>query len=332
MSSEGGFLHNKRSAAAAAAAAASDHGSTKKPKAFGTAVDGLQGLPTVCRLTILNFLGEEDLTTMTLVSKQFHEDSHHPAILVDIIPVFLVEATKGSKARLINLLVEAQAKSLFQRYHHIRVLNSNRFELSLTTDILRIVEKIDGVKSLDLSYPTSGIKPDKTGCTGIPWVLSGLFPQLREINLSHIWVHHEVLEFFAEHCPLLEKVIWHGNAAETYADGRDLHRASNLKAIFMDDSDFKSWDVDDLNEFSDLDQVRSRNYLFRWCRKNLEHVSIRNARIRDRGPGEKSLPFSQNALIKFVRNAPSLRWFRSNLSPENMNMLRAERPEITLLN
>ena len=39
----------------------------------------------------------------------------------------------------------------------------------------------------------------------------------------------------------------------------------------------------------------------------------------------------QNALIKFVRNAPpSLRWFRSYLTIEIMNMLRLERLEIEL--
>eukprot|EP00536_Pseudo-nitzschia_multiseries_P005765 jgi/Psemu1/13439/gm1.13439_g len=44
-----------------------------------------------------------------------------------------------------------------------------------------------------------------------------------------------------------------------------------------------------------------------------------------------SWPVPQAALIKFVRTAPqSLRWFRSDLSPENMDMLRSERPGIEL--
>jgi len=44
-------------------------------------------------------------------------------------------------------------------------------------------------------------------------------------------------------------------------------------------------------------------------------------------------PIPQAALVKFVRTAPeSLKWFRSDLSPENMEMLRAERPGIELSN
>ena len=40
-----------------------------------------------------------------------------------------------------------------------------------------------------------------------------------------------------------------------------------------------------------------------------------------------------NALLKFVRNAPStLRWFRSDLTPDNMTTLRLEQPGIELLN
>jgi hypothetical protein len=38
-------------------------------------------------------------------------------------------------------------------------------------------------------------------------------------------------------------------------------------------------------------------------------------------------------LIKFVPNAPmSLRWFRSDLTHANMNVLRLERPGIELFN
>jgi hypothetical protein len=36
-------------------------------------------------------------------------------------------------------------------------------------------------------------------------------------------------------------------------------------------------------------------------------------------------------LIRFVRNAPNLRWFRSDLTPENVAMLKAERPDVTFV-
>lgn len=65
-----------------------------------------------------------------------------------------------------------------------------------------------------------------------------------------------------------------------------------------------------------------------WESNVLERLSIKNVRL-----GYDGYMLPQNAVIKFVRNAPtSLRWFRSDLSHENMKMVRSERPEIELVN
>ena len=77
--------------------------------------------------------------------------------------------------------------------------------------------------------------------------------------------------------------------------------------------------------------------MFHRCCKALERVSIRNMnsreRFRDDDDDDDDEDFTQNALIKFVRNAPpTLHWFRSDLTPDNITMLRMERPGIELLN
>ena len=71
-------------------------------------------------------------------------------------------------------------------------------------------------------------------------------------------------------------------------------------------------------------------FLFHKLRNQpLEGVSIRNVCLW-RGD-EVAIP--QNVLLKFVRNAPmTLKWFRSNLSTANMQVLQSERPEIEFLN
>ena len=73
--------------------------------------------------------------------------------------------------------------------------------------------------------------------------------------------------------------------------------------------------------------------------KVLERLSIRNARYVKAWPidhnpskiqGEK---IPQDDLIKFVRNAPpALKWFRSDLSQENIEMLKNEKPNIKFVN
>jgi hypothetical protein len=71
-------------------------------------------------------------------------------------------------------------------------------------------------------------------------------------------------------------------------------------------------------------------FMFYRCCKSLERVSIRNVKYYYPFGKEN---YTQNALIKFVRNAPpTLRWLRSDLTPENMTMLRIERPGIELVN
>jgi len=78
-------------------------------------------------------------------------------------------------------------------------------------------------------------------------------------------------------------------------------------------------------------------FIFHCIKQSLERVSIKNIQIQyDLGSfySDGTPPdILQNLLVKFVRsNAPSLCWFRSDLTKENMNMLRLERPGIELLN
>ena len=87
------------------------------------------------------------------------------------------------------------------------------------------------------------------------------------------------------------------------------------------------------------DEEVTKTFLFHDCGSEvLERVSIRNAVvrvefIRDDGfrgsDNDELIPIPQAALIKFIRNAPTtMRWFRSNLTQENIQMLQQERPKI----
>jgi hypothetical protein len=72
--------------------------------------------------------------------------------------------------------------------------------------------------------------------------------------------------------------------------------------------------------------VRKGPYSHIFWNTFLERVSLRNAKVDFDGLNQ-ILP--QYGLLKFVRNTPTLRWFRSDLSPENVAILQAERPEVT---
>jgi hypothetical protein len=60
---------------------------------------------------------------------------------------------------------------------------------------------------------------------------------------------------------------------------------------------------------------------------NLERVTLKNADYSNSSDHHwKELP--QEALIKFVRHSPNLRWFCSDLTQDNIAILKEERPEV----
>ena len=96
----------------------------------------------------------------------------------------------------------------------------------------------------------------------------------------------------------------------------------------MDNSVFRyaSVDIDELAAIQDEGR-HGRDYdIFSHCNTYLERVSLKDAKFSFFGPTKS---FLHICLVKFVRNTPSLRWFRSDLSPESVAILQAERPEVT---
>jgi hypothetical protein len=88
--------------------------------------------------------------------------------------------------------------------------------------------------------------------------------------------------------------------------------SNNLKEIYMNRSRFCCSDSRK-EEMSNLTNPAFNNeFMLHNCYKTLERVSIRTASWDSRR-GEYTI-IQQNALIKFVRNVPSLRWFRSDLT------------------
>ena len=128
-----------------------------------------------------------------------------------------------------------------------------------------------------------------------------------------------------------EKITWNGfNSFDSQIslNGEDMENFNHLQEIYMDDCLFESYSNDN-NEQPLWDMNGNpNNFIFHKCSKSLERVSIKNAQYVDNfEEGPTRLP--QNGLMKFIRNAAqSLKWFRSDLSQENIDVLRLERPDI----
>jgi hypothetical protein len=75
-----------------------------------------------------------------------------------------------------------------------------------------------------------------------------------------------------------------------------------------------------------LEDAAHPEYLLHACNQPLERVSFKDVTYTW-GALCDELP--QGAQVKFVRRTPTLKWFKSDLTPENVALLRAERPDVT---
>ena len=248
---------------------------------------------------------------------------------------------------------------ILQGHQHLKVHDVCKFSDSRSDTVTKYesaIVRMTGIVSLDMSspLPISGDVPISLYQVGsLPLILSYMLPNLQQLDCSNTRMSAHMLEEFAFQCPRLE-IIKRNNIPDgtdndhfnIYADGYNLRMISNLKEIYFDNCFFDF--VDEFEEGGDIEDedalklmfveegmeyavmTNLKKYpklslLYLLCTDNsvLERVSMRNARRSQyNNPQQTQNILPQDALIKFVRNAPStLNWFRSDLSAANIQVL-----------
>jgi hypothetical protein len=130
-------------------------------------------------------------------------------------------------------------------------------------------------------------------------------------------------------CSFLEKIICNNNNYDSVDfNGLGTKMSTNLREIHMDNTLFYCGPYQTIYKFAHLNN-HQEVFLFHGRSKSLESVLICNMKsphstfIDD----HRTQIFKQDALIKFVGDVPSLRWFQSDLSRENVDMLQEERSQ-----
>ena len=119
-----------------------------------------------------------------------------------------------------------------------------------------------------------------------------------------------------KHCPAITSITWRGNRHNVQPHSGEAFQGLNfLKELCLDG--FSLW-----NEPS--------RYLFERC-PGIERLSIKDCAYDEFDVEEVETELPQEDLIQMVRNHPSLRWLRSDLSAENVAMLQQECPEMTFV-
>jgi hypothetical protein len=299
-------------------------------------IAGFDDIPAECNVHILQFLDVDDLASVAQVSRRFNEDSLHPSLpqnrTATLTCVRRFDKSAGTfSASTLPLLQKLRAKALsdqYWRFNKVKIIGHNVLDNVSNYELVHMVPgrlKLQQVRILDLSFPSNALKKDTKFRVCIPAALTFFMPRLQEIDLSNARVAKSALRNFAYVCLALEKITWNHHQANTTISGEDLDACRGLKELYMDDSVFSIG----MNEMHLV--VQRDDCIFFRCNTFLERVSLKNAKCRFiiQPHSFSTVEFPQIGLVNFVRKTPSLRWFRSDLSPENVAILKAERPEVT---
>ncbi|OEU07394.1 hypothetical protein FRACYDRAFT_251199 [Fragilariopsis cylindrus CCMP1102] len=296
------------------------------------------------KIEIFSYLDQESLMNLSLVSKQSNDIiCKELGNKNKIIPVFEIGliSMPALCQNLLNHSLNRETNNKLQRYQIMRFKDSYKYtkdETNLSVEAFMELQRetmrkvrFTGITSLDFDgFSLSDQITDRIYQNYLIYIFSCILPKLREVKFSCMPITGLTLSNFSMNCPLLEKVTLNNNdifEKVIRLNGSDMRHSNSLKEIYLDCSGFECG-LQHRNAIEDLND-QPEVYMFHHCCKALERVSIRNPKLCY----QDDKIISQNTLIKFVRNAPlTLRWFRSDLTLNNMKMLRLERPGIELLN
>ena len=292
----------------------------------------------------LTYLDQQSLREVCLLSTVFLDivrndkgmENHRIIQLLEIRPSKNNEDDENRLLRLFQQLYRHRDK--LQQYREVRIINGHKFVWKYN-NLFKVEEytrklHLSGVVSL-ISINSSA-SPTRTSRSfeHVTNALAIMMPNLREVHLSNCGIRGILLKKLVKHCSRLEKLTINNvqQSMTVSATGVDMVHAKNLRDLNMDNSSFSCTDIT-CAKMSDLENALSSSddnstiFLFHKCDSTvLERISIKNAmwcRLYNNKPHSTVIP--QNALIKFIRNAPlSLRYFGSDLSQANIEMLRSE--------
>lgn len=314
-----------------------------------------------CLVDILNFLTYEELNIFSLVSKQCYNIRCHQYLDQTRSGTILLDGS-GVKST-----VELMEKAKQNRWHksfqgnrrHLRLEGLNNISSdikSINGDFVKKITPLKEVTSLDCSERQRYLR--KGGAAASMWLnryedyvdkgfahglaLSLLVPNLKEIDMSLTSLTSLGVAWLADHNPNLECIRWnHSLIWNNNNQAYDILKACrNLKELHIDDARLLFTPPRRTRvtiEIGDNDATQNNNNAAAelevedmWTSlaessQCLERVSCRRSKWYQ---NSKFRTFSQEGLMRFVRNASKLQWFRSDLTAENIAILQQERPNL----
>lgn len=276
-----------------------------------------------CLLNILSYATRDELnSTVVFVSKRFrnlraHEslDQEREATIVLKMEYCLLTLSQAIFDNNWDLVFQGNYTSLQIVNLWVRDDDNDRFQLSVRWTPLTNVKKLRLTGYSEVHHAPS---------------LWRLFPNLEELDLTNKAIERAHIFFrgLVRACPHLTKLTWNYER-ECSPSNLNISGADFCKGLALTELDLDSC-------WFDLYGLPGRTgdfYMFMHC-SCLERLSMKGAMIQFHssvGLSYHRMNIPQGMLIEMVRRHPTLRWLRSDLSAENVAMLREERPDITFV-
>ncbi len=309
----------------------------KRPRLIGALMKRdtaatFNNLNSDCLVHILSFLETEEMNDATLINSSFCEARNAPSL--DQTRMAIIKCT-SEEMTILGLFQTIESRNwatrVFSANGNKKVLKITGLDdcrawgwnqqhaldewLSRRTDF-----KLRSVTCLDISSPstTNDFLRRSTVC------ISRILPNLLEANFRYygngpapgVVLIREMCRF----CPALCRLILDGSIVDRFPSHIDPENGKQIVDLYLNGTALR---------YDDMVQ-RDTNVFFWQHFPNLQRLDIQNVTHQGFYLAGARKPFSQEQLIKLVRNHPTLRWLKSDLT--DVNMLKAERPDIALVN
>lgn len=283
---------------------------------------------------ILSYLQAEDMNSVACSSRAFPEARNHSSLDQARSATFVCKA-QTTMDNLYKAIIKGNWNRVFTGNRtHLRIKNfANIQEREWhdprdTTSKIRRRAVLSGVRSLEVSSDRATNQQMASYSTF--YDLFSILPGVLEINLNQLsaFKTKQCFSFGSalNRCPKFKRIKWNGPMCLHLHGGRG---SSNLSELYLNGCVFlelRNWIA---AYASNLPEARGV-YMMVNCTR-LQRLSIKNACLKPNMHNRKPYRVPQAIIIKMVRNHPTLRWLRSDLTKENVAMLQRERPDISFV-
>jgi len=305
----------------------------------------LLGLPSEVlkspTISLFSYLDTKSIMIVSTLNKQSRAIVRGPGFEDLFRPSLFLSASKERKnnhGRSVQLLQQLyRNREKLQQYLDATIVDFNNFRGDLEPWNYFIILK--GIETLTISSDSplqTQNSPNPFNHSSLFYRLPDIMPNIQQLTFTGANTDLSYLDSWKE-WPLLTKLTFNDlgtcNSDKVSFCGwrRNTVFSENLQELSMDDARFYFIEGPTERFFCEFFWTGNRNLPRLECLslRNVTYFTIRGDDIYQLENPTTVLPIPQQELIRVVRNAPpSLKWFWSDLTLDNITMLKKERPGI----